>query len=592
MFKRAVHPGEILKDELAELGVTPTSFARHIGVPPNRVSQIIAGKRSITIDTAKRFGQWFGMDPQFWMNLQTQFDLSDYEQPVVRENGLIATEKNGPNRRTILELSCVEAREFFLTSQTYCTLEIPKYFQFGTLLNGVAEVLAGESLSGFQQGQPRNYEGVNHTIMHNKDGRYAWRPLELIHPALYVSLAQKITESANWEHILGRFKQFSENNQIRCVSIPVQSLSEQKNKAEQITEWWVELEQASIALSLDYQYLIQTDIVDCYASIYIHSIPWALHGKEQAKKKENKDDLNLLGNVIDARIRDMQFGQSNGIPQGPVLMDFIAEMVLGYADTELTKRCANDAIEDYRILRYRDDYRVFVNNPQEGDRILKHLTEVLIDLGLQLNPSKTAASSEVVRSSIKDEKLNWMFRKSGDRNLQRSLLIIHDHSLSHPNSGSLARAMGDFHKRIHRLKRCDSPLALIAIVIDIVYRNPRVYSSGAAVFSDLIKFMSDDLQKHEIIEKVRTKFSQVPNSGHMNIWLQRITYPIDPTIGFAEPLCRLVCQEDEQIWNNDWISSRNLRSAIDPKKVVDRDRLRDMEPTISPEEIALFLSRY
>jgi antitoxin HigA-1 len=75
MFKRAVHPGEILKDELDELGVTPTEFARQIDVPPNRISQIIAGKRSITGDTALRFGHWFGTDPQFWLNLQAQFDL-------------------------------------------------------------------------------------------------------------------------------------------------------------------------------------------------------------------------------------------------------------------------------------------------------------------------------------------------------------------------------------------------------------------------------------------------------------------------------------------------------------------------------------
>lgn len=75
MFNRAVHPGEILKDELAELGVTPTSFARQINVPPNRISQIIAGKRSISGDSALRFGHWFGVDPQFWLNLQTQYDL-------------------------------------------------------------------------------------------------------------------------------------------------------------------------------------------------------------------------------------------------------------------------------------------------------------------------------------------------------------------------------------------------------------------------------------------------------------------------------------------------------------------------------------
>ena len=75
MFRRVVHPGVVLKDELDELGVTPTAFARQIDVPPNRVSQIIAGRRSVTGDTALRFGHWFGVEPQFWMNLQSQFDL-------------------------------------------------------------------------------------------------------------------------------------------------------------------------------------------------------------------------------------------------------------------------------------------------------------------------------------------------------------------------------------------------------------------------------------------------------------------------------------------------------------------------------------
>jgi antitoxin HigA-1 len=75
MFIRAVHPGVILKDELQELGVTLTEFARQIEVPPNRVSQIIKGKRSVTGDTALRLGHWLGTDPQFWLNLQAQFDL-------------------------------------------------------------------------------------------------------------------------------------------------------------------------------------------------------------------------------------------------------------------------------------------------------------------------------------------------------------------------------------------------------------------------------------------------------------------------------------------------------------------------------------
>ena len=82
MLKRVVHPGEILSDELTEFGITPTAFARQINVPPNRISQIIAGRRSVTGDTALRFGHWFGVDPQFWLNLQTQFDLAIAYQRV------------------------------------------------------------------------------------------------------------------------------------------------------------------------------------------------------------------------------------------------------------------------------------------------------------------------------------------------------------------------------------------------------------------------------------------------------------------------------------------------------------------------------
>lgn len=85
MFMRAVHPGEVLKDELDGLGVSPTEFARQIDVPPNRVSQIIAGKRAVTGDTALRFGHWFGTEPQFWLNLQSAYEIRVAEEKAGRE---------------------------------------------------------------------------------------------------------------------------------------------------------------------------------------------------------------------------------------------------------------------------------------------------------------------------------------------------------------------------------------------------------------------------------------------------------------------------------------------------------------------------
>jgi addiction module HigA family antidote len=75
MSRPPIHPGEVLADELKEIGVTPTELARQIDVPPNRISEIIRGRRAITGDTALRLGHWFGTSPQFWINLQTAYDL-------------------------------------------------------------------------------------------------------------------------------------------------------------------------------------------------------------------------------------------------------------------------------------------------------------------------------------------------------------------------------------------------------------------------------------------------------------------------------------------------------------------------------------
>ena len=75
MSRPAIHPGEILADELEELGITPTELSRQIAVPPNRISQIIRGRRAITGDTALRLGHWFKTSAEFWLNLQTAYDL-------------------------------------------------------------------------------------------------------------------------------------------------------------------------------------------------------------------------------------------------------------------------------------------------------------------------------------------------------------------------------------------------------------------------------------------------------------------------------------------------------------------------------------
>ncbi len=75
MARPAIHPGKILAQELAETGVAPSALARQLSVPPNRITQILNGKRAITGDTALRLGYWFGASAQFWLNLQRADDI-------------------------------------------------------------------------------------------------------------------------------------------------------------------------------------------------------------------------------------------------------------------------------------------------------------------------------------------------------------------------------------------------------------------------------------------------------------------------------------------------------------------------------------
>lgn len=267
----------------------------------------------------------------------------------------------------LLSLNFKQAKLFFLQAKTYTNIDLPPYYDFQKLLNEINIFFENNnnfnSFINFKN--LKATDNVNYKLYSNKDGNLSWRKLEFINPVLYVYLVNIITQKDNWSKIRKLFKRFQKNKKINCVSIPVKSLTKKSDKAEQISNWWKSIEQKSIELALDFDYLFETDISDCYGSLYTHSIAWAIESKSVAKSIKNN---SLLGNQVDSAIQSMQYGQTNGIPQGSVLMDFIAEIVLGYVDEQLTKSINLEKISNYQIIRYRDDYRIFVNNPNDGSR--------------------------------------------------------------------------------------------------------------------------------------------------------------------------------------------------------------------------------
>ena len=81
-----IHPGEVLMEDFIEgFGITQNKLAVSIGVPPRRINEIVHGKRAITADTALRLGRYFGIEPQFWLNLQTRYDLEVAEDQTAAQ---------------------------------------------------------------------------------------------------------------------------------------------------------------------------------------------------------------------------------------------------------------------------------------------------------------------------------------------------------------------------------------------------------------------------------------------------------------------------------------------------------------------------
>ncbi len=502
--------------------------------------------------------------------------------------------------KRILELNHTEAKEFFLKEESYFNFDLPKYFVFSNVIQDMSTQLSGHKLSDFygsyinadgkqKATYPCDFENVNYIFLNNKDGKYAWRPFQLIHPAIYVSLVHNITEEANWNLLVARFGEFAANPQIKCFSIPVKSDGVQSDKATNVTQWWQNIELQSIELSLKYEYVLHTDITDCYGSIYTHTIPWAIHTKQIAKA--NREPNGNLGNIIDKHLRDMAFGQTNSIPQGSVLMDFVAEMVLGYADIELSTKIQQTNIQDYHILRYRDDYRIFSNNPQDSELITKILTEVLVELGMRLNTHKTFVSNSVIRDSIKPDKLYWLSQKNSNKSIREHLLLIHGLSEKHPNSGSLTKSLGKFYERIKDLTELNNIEVLISIIVDIMYKNPRTYPITSAILSKLVSLLNDSAKRDSIINDILTKFEKIPNTGHLKIWLQRLTIKIDRNKTYPEILCETVYNQNTKIWNSDWLNN-SLKTRIEATRIIDEQIIDKTDVVITSAEVQLFKPEY
>lgn len=276
----------------------------------------------------------------------------------------------------------------------------------------------------------------------------------------------------------------------------------------------------------------------------------------------------------------------------------MAEIVLGYVDELINSELGN--CDDIRILRYRDDYRIFANSDERAEAVLKIVSDKLRTVGMKLGVSKTFSCRNVVEGAIKPDKLAGIeLQDLGETNAkttQKQLMRLHSFGLRHPNSGALRRLVSEFHTSITAQINAPAELEVqpddlevqVAIATDIAFVSPATFPAVAGILSHLIS-LAPSQKKERLWTKVRDKMKRVPYNGYLEIWLQRVIQPKAVGIKFEsdEPICQIVNGESPQLWECGWISNGELKKSIDVTKIVVAD-VAEAKEVIQPEEVELF----
>ena len=495
--------------------------------------------------------------------------------------------------RYITELTNTEARERLLMSSSYFDMELPQYFNFEPILNAALDQAENLSVKDLLSWKPDQYEALNYTLMSNKDGLIAWRPFELINPLIYAKCVELVTTEANWKSLVDRFASF-EGGCVECCSMPVIAPERKESKQDQILNWWKRVEQRSLELSLEYSHCKLTDVSNCYPSIYSHAIGWAIHNRSFLKIKKNRFDDDLLGNQLDKLLRSSREGQTNGIPQASMLSHILAELVLGYCDVGINKRA--EQYPGVKVLRYRDDYRIFGSSDADCEAVLKIISEELITFGMRLGAAKTSDEQNLVVGAVKKDKVKALKLVLHQKTLQKQLLMIHDFCVTSPGAGALKFLLSKFIETLEgkdaskSLERENSTV-LVAILMDIGSTSPNVFPAVATASSMIMNHLEKD-EKERVFSLILKKTSRIPNNGYLEIWLQRIAVANGMAILSNEKMCRMIEPNEQSIWNFDWVGSDDVKKLLNEYAIVDQTKIASLTPYIERSEFDAFWKGY
>ena len=126
----------------------------------------------------------------------------------------------------------------------------------------------------------------------------------------------------------------------------------------------------------------------------------------------------------------------------------------------------------------------------------------------------------------------------------------------------------------------------VAIVTDIAATSPQAFPALAGIISHLISHAAT-VEKSKLWERVADKMKRIPHNGYLEIWLQRVTVPLEIPFDSDELVCRVVNGEAVDLWNSDWINNEGLKAAVKASKIL-VEKPKSAEPVMDSDEVKLF----
>ena len=128
---------------------------------------------------------------------------------------------------------------------------------------------------------------------------------------------------------------------------------------------------------------------------------------------------------------------------------------------------------------------------------------------------------------------------------------------------------------------------LVSILVDIAFKNPRTYPIITAILSKILSLEINSETVIEVLNSIEKKFDKIPNVGHLQVWLQRLTIKTDKYKMYNEKLCKKVIDKNVNIWNINWLSSE-IKNVFTNNNIINEEKIEEMKQIIEPCEINAF----